>query len=359
MKSKFLSLPARALLAIALTVLSTAILAQSHATVLMYHHVATDTPPATSETPARFREQMDYLSKKGFNVLPLTEIVRRLQSGEALPERAIAISFDDGYRSVCNEAYPLLKARGWPFTVFVNTEALDRKLRPYCSWEQLREMRQHGVTIANHSVTHAHMGNKLPGESAEAWEKRVREEISIASARIKAETGDDNKLFAYPFGEYSGELKTIVAEIGLIGFGQHSGPIGKNSDFLALPRFALALDYGTPANFALRVNAEPFPSTVIEAPDIPLPYDHDRPELRLVMPASYPQGGKLQCYGTGQGAIPINAADSAHTLNVKSTVAIPVGRSRYNCTQPTGKGNYYWYTQPWFRLQKDGYWREY
>ena len=54
--------------------------------------------------------------------VPLQELVDALRAGQPLPDRTAAITFDDGYISIYDTAWPLLRARGWPFTVFVNTE---------------------------------------------------------------------------------------------------------------------------------------------------------------------------------------------------------------------------------------------
>ena len=55
-------------------------------------------------------------------------------------DAGVVLTFDDGYRSVYETAYPLLKARGWPFTVFLCPEGIDRGRGPVMTWDQLREM---------------------------------------------------------------------------------------------------------------------------------------------------------------------------------------------------------------------------
>jgi peptidoglycan/xylan/chitin deacetylase (PgdA/CDA1 family) len=87
--------------------------------VLIYHRVLSQADPLLRDEPdaAAFAGQMD-LIRQNFNVLPLTDAVRRLAS-RALPARAVCITFDDGYANNCDVALPILSARGIPATVFV------------------------------------------------------------------------------------------------------------------------------------------------------------------------------------------------------------------------------------------------
>ncbi|HOY24781.1 MAG TPA: polysaccharide deacetylase family protein, partial [Cellvibrio sp.] len=73
-------------------------------------------PASTSISPERFIAQMDYLAKNNFNVVPLAELTEKLKRGDALPDKTVAITFDDSYADVYTSAYPILKKRGWPFT---------------------------------------------------------------------------------------------------------------------------------------------------------------------------------------------------------------------------------------------------
>ncbi|MFW6341189.1 MAG: polysaccharide deacetylase family protein, partial [Wenzhouxiangella sp.] len=128
------------------------------AVVLVYHHVSESTPASTSVTPARFAAHLDYLDGEGFAVWPVERLLAAvIDRAEAVPERVVAITFDDAYASVYETAWPMLKERGWPFAVFVNTDAIDAGHAPYMDWDALRELHADGVTIGNHSASHAHL----------------------------------------------------------------------------------------------------------------------------------------------------------------------------------------------------------
>ena len=107
---------------------------------------------------------LEYLDDAGFDIVPLSDLVKLLRAGEPLPDKTAAITFDDGYISIYETAWPMLKEKGWPFTVFINTEPHDQGRSLFMSWEQLREIRSGGTTIANHGVTHPYLLRRQPGQ---------------------------------------------------------------------------------------------------------------------------------------------------------------------------------------------------
>jgi peptidoglycan/xylan/chitin deacetylase (PgdA/CDA1 family) len=95
--------------------------------IVMYHGVTSQALPVPNwcQLPARaFEKQMDYLAG-ACRVLPLGEVLDHLEHGRPLPEGAACITFDDGFRNVATTAYPILRARGLPATVFLVTENLE------------------------------------------------------------------------------------------------------------------------------------------------------------------------------------------------------------------------------------------
>ncbi len=93
--------------------------------ILQYHHVNASTPAITSVTPEVFREHMTLLEEKNMTVVNLEEALQSIMTGEPLPERAVAITFDDAYLSVYENAWPELKKRGWSFTMFTSSDPVD------------------------------------------------------------------------------------------------------------------------------------------------------------------------------------------------------------------------------------------
>src|SRR6185503_355428 len=99
----------------------------SHAVVFIYHRFGDDRYPSTDTKTEQFKAQLDWLAENHYEVWPLPRIVHYLQSGQAIPDHVVAITVDDAFQSFYDNAYPLLKERGWPFTVFVASDGVDSK----------------------------------------------------------------------------------------------------------------------------------------------------------------------------------------------------------------------------------------
>ncbi|MCK4305951.1 MAG: polysaccharide deacetylase family protein [Candidatus Eisenbacteria sp.] len=323
--------------------------AENSAVILQYHHVGDDTPPSTSVTLEQFGKHLTYLDEHGYNVWSLERVVSSLQGGKQLPENCVAITIDDAYRSVHDEAFPRLKERGWPFTVFVSTEGVDLGIRSYMTWDQMRELSRSGVVFAPHSHTHGHLVYRQEGESEQEWRNRVTRDIQLSMERLEQELGSVPNLFAYPYGEYNAELKRIVLDLDLVGLGQQSGAIWPGSDFGALPRFAMSVRYAGMEDFVPKVRSLPLPVLSAEPDDPFLQPGISKPVLRLQLAPGDYQEDRLACYASGQGAIEVRWIDrEKRIVELVAVNSLPLGRSRYNITAPhTDGGRYYWYSHLW------------
>ncbi len=333
-------------------------IAANHCVILQYHHFSLETPRSTSVTPEEFDKHLAYLEKNKYEVLPLEHVVNSLLSKKTLPDRCVAITVDDAYISVYKEAFPRLRKLNWPFTVFVNSEQVDNGSKYYMTWEQMREMSKFGARFENHSHTHSHLIRRKNRESGDIWIARVENDISTAQERIVAELGRTPQFFAYPYGEYNNGLKKVVNGLGLMAFGQQSGPAWTGSDFLFLPRFSMAAGYAAMSDFKTKVRTLPLP--VIEAkPKEPLLADDKwRPVLTVRLAEGDYRKNQLQCFVSGQEPADLKWIDEANNiLEVRAKKPINVGRSRYNCTAPSLKGDrYFWYSHVWIRKEIDGSW---
>lgn len=92
--------------------------------ILTYHKVSNDPHPYFEPvTPAVFEQQAAFL-KSCYRVMDLAELVESSQRG-SIPDRAVAITFDDGYRDNYEQAFPILKKYGLPATIFIATGAIE------------------------------------------------------------------------------------------------------------------------------------------------------------------------------------------------------------------------------------------
>lgn len=326
----------------------------NNAVVLVYHHVSTSTPASTSVTPERFNEHMDYLNQH-FHVEKLSTIIRKLQTNQPLTPNTVAITFDDGYNNILTNAHPILKKLKLPYTVFINPSRIDKETGQL-SWQQVQLMHNQGVTFANHTLDHLHLLDRLEGESQDQWLNRVWGNIISAQLQLEQRLPSVPRWLAYPFGEYNLVLADKLKEENIIGFAQHSGAISSYSDFSALPRFPAAGIYGNLNTLKVKMGSIAMPVTSIAAKDpeqvqgstigfsVSLTKTEQFEDIRVQ---------QIQCFYQGK-LIAHTIKDN--TLTVDSEILVPTGRSRVNCTAPSGnlKGRYYWYSQPFFLSNVEG-----
>lgn len=322
------------------------------AVVFMYHHFGVSDYPSTNVRLAQFEAHLEHLETAGYRVWALERIVERLRSGEPIPDRTVAITVDDAYASVYTEAYPRLRRRGWPFTVFVATDSVDRGLEAYMTWEQMREMQRHGARFANHSASHDYLIHLRPGEDAARWRARVREDIQRAQRRLEEELGEAPLLFAYPYGEYHTALADLVSGLGYVAFGQHSGAIGGLDDLRALPRFPMAEQFADLGEFRTKAATLPLRVRTVEPWD-PVVRDGGAPVMEVTLDGARPE--RLSCFASHTGPIAVRwSGDDGAVFTTRADRPLPVGRSRYNCTAPAAQdGRHHWFSHLWIRLSED------
>ncbi|MDX1589225.1 MAG: polysaccharide deacetylase family protein [Oleiphilaceae bacterium] len=324
---------------------------QADLVILAYHHVSNETPASTSTTPDLFRDQLAMIEELDMKVVALEEASHQaLEEDKENPLR-VALTFDDAYESVYEEAWPLLRDRGMPFTLFVTTDALDQGIDGYMSWEQVAELARHElVTIGNHSADHGAMIAR-PDEDTEALEKRIARSLDQAQKRIREKTGVESTLFAHPYGEFSPQLTQALEQRDWLGYAQHSGVLGPHSDPRNIPRFPMANAFGGLATLKNKLRARNFPVPHEELPD-PL-YRENPPTLTMPLPEGW-DAGRLTCFAPGQGAMDLETLSGQGETRVQIQADKPINsrRSRYNCTYPAGDGRFYWLSQPWFNPDK-------
>lgn len=326
-------------LALALGVFPSAAAAGDSAVVFLYHRFGESAYPSTDIKLGEFEAQISELEKGGYAVLPLPDVIARIRAGKPLPDLAVALTVDDAYESVVTEAWPRLKAAGFPLTIFVATDPIDRGFKGYMTWDQIRELAKEGVTIAAHSAAHGHMADMGAAEAAA--------DIARSNARFKKELGYVPPLFAYPYGESNLALQRIVKAAGYAAaFGQHSGVIGPHSDFLDLPRFALNEHYGDLAKFRERARALPLPVSDFEPADPAVTTDNP-PAVSFTVDPMMKGIERLACFGSERGELAVRHG-AGNRIEVNLGGKLPPGRFRLSCTLPAGGGRYRWFGAPFY-----------
>ncbi len=324
------------------------VLAAEHATIVLYHHVSETTPPSTSIAPAVFRQHMSLLKEEGFHVIALPDLLSALRERREIPDKSVAITFDDGYISIFDTAFPMLQEFGFPFTVFINTQPHNDRMSGYMSWEQIRALSDAGVTIANHMENHPHMVDALAGEDEAQRTVRLREELLRSQARIEQETGQNHAFMAYPYGEYDLSNKAMLAELGFIGLGQQSGAVGFDADFLALPRFPFGGAFTDLADFRQKAQTLSFHLINVD-PESPMTTERN-PSVTLQFAPGDFNFRQLGCFANGQAMTMEWLDQEEGVVRISTDQTFAMRRYRYLCTAPMrGTNRYFWYSKDWTR----------
>jgi peptidoglycan/xylan/chitin deacetylase (PgdA/CDA1 family) len=306
--------------------------AADHATILMYHRFGEDKYPTTNVRIEQFEEHLEILSSGEYSVWPLQEIISNLQAGKPVPDRTVAITIDDAYLSVYEVAMPRLKERGFHATLFVATRPIDRDLRNYMDWDQLREWQAAGFGIGSQTRTHPHMHRK----SIEA----NREELEFSNERFLAELGIRPTLFAYPYGEYNLGVIDLVKAAGFeAAFGQNSGVAHGYDGFFELPRFAMNEQYGNRERLELAINGLPLKVDEIVPADVVL--SENPPLYGFTLAPDMNQERQLRCFNSKYGKLDV--AIIGRRAEIRMPGPLVGKRARVNCTMPGPEGRWRWF----------------
>lgn len=322
-----------------------------NAAILLYHHVSSSTPASTSISPEAFKSHMEYLDAH-HTVVSLQDVVSAIQHNTTLPENAVAITFDDGYANILDNAHPILADLGFPYTVFINPDEIGVGPKQL-TWEQVIAMHNDGVVFANHTLDHLHMLNGEQAMGERAWLEKVWQNVESAEKKIEDKLDISLKYLAYPFGEYNTALANKLKAEGYIGFGQHSGAVGPSSDMQALPRFPAAGLYANLATLKTKLNSLAMPVTQSSHKDPRMTARNLSSPISLTIDSDDVRLTQVNCFFGGD---PIETSLEENVLTFTLDETLPVGRSRVNCTAPSNaqSGRYYWYSTPFFVADENG-----
>lgn len=205
--------------------------------ILVYHRFGPSAADSMTVRTAMFAAQLELLKDQGYAVVPLRQLVARVGGGERLPEKAVAITVDDGHRSVYSEMLPLVQRYRIPVTLFIYPSAISNASYAL-TWAQLDELRQSGwFDVQSHTYWHPNFKQEKRRLPADAYGELVRTQL-VKPRRILAQRLDvDANLLAWPFGIYDEELIAAARSAGyLAGFTLECRRPHPADRLLALPR---------------------------------------------------------------------------------------------------------------------------
>jgi peptidoglycan/xylan/chitin deacetylase (PgdA/CDA1 family) len=199
--------------------------------VLMYHRIGeanNDWEARYAISPGNFKAHMHILAKNGFQAVTIDALMNWLVNGVALPDQAILITFDDGFRGVYDYALPVLEELKWPFTVFLVSDLIGAydewtrssnpsgRIYPLLNLGHIKNMQQRGVCFQSHTRTHP----SLPTLD----DKQLVDQLSGSRISLTKLLGHEVEYIAYPFGHLDERVKTATEAAGYrAGFSTQPG----------------------------------------------------------------------------------------------------------------------------------------
>lgn len=218
-------------------------------TILSYHEIADKSQTLDSTyavTPSNFDQQMHWLMDNGYHFIGINDILKYRKSGKTLPDKAVLITFDDGYRSVYTNAYPILKKYKIPSVIALvgswllkeNKVDFAGQIIPrseFLSQKEIKEMVSSGlVEVASHThslhkgIPGNPQGNMQPAvrtrqwlseknkyEDEKSYEKRIHDDLLENNTFLQQYTGQKPRVIVWPYGHYNIEVRKIAEKLGM------------------------------------------------------------------------------------------------------------------------------------------------
>lgn len=257
--------------------------ADNHFLTLCYHNIEDENPDQSMDgvTTRKLVEQLSWLQSEGYKAISLTDLMAARDGRKPLPDKAVLLTFDDGYESFYTRAFPILEAFHFPAVLGVvdvwmaghsdqNGHGGERvpygdtvmAREAFVTWEQVREMEKTGlVEIVSHSHDLHHgvpanpQGNTEPAaitarydaktnayESADAYRKRLAADAEASVQTILKHAGHKPRAMIWPYGAYNQTVVEIEKQHGMpVTFTLDDG-LGSVDHLGAVPRYLVKDD---------------------------------------------------------------------------------------------------------------------
>lgn len=247
-----------------------------------YHDVADKDPDQTylAVSTAKLVQQFNWLRENGYHPISVDQLVAAQNGGPALPDKAVLLTFDDGYISFYTHVFPLLKAFHFPAVLALVGSWLEvpadqpvhygQQLAPrdlFVTWDQVREMHKSGlVEIASHTFNLHHgilanpQGSLEPAvitrlfdtaknqyEDDQTYRDRLHQDLEANSSVIARETGRRPRVMVWPYGAYNGMAQDVARDIGMPITATLDEGMGDTDKLNTIPRRLVANDPNLPA----------------------------------------------------------------------------------------------------------------
>jgi peptidoglycan/xylan/chitin deacetylase (PgdA/CDA1 family) len=212
--------------------------APSTALPILTFHGFDDRSSVISFPPRVFRRGLARLLERGYRTTSLAAVAARLRHGLPLSAQTVVITFDDGYRSVYDEAFPVLRQYAMTATIFLTIGDSDGSVpagrlptlgeREMLSWGEIREMHAAGMEVGAHTLTHPDL--------TRLTRARVEVELRDSKRGIEDALGGPVECFAYPYGRFDAQSHELARQYFSCACSDRLGVVRADSDPHALAR---------------------------------------------------------------------------------------------------------------------------
>jgi len=282
--------------------------------VIAYHDVEDHVPSQAylSVSTEHLRQQFSWLQENNYVPVSVDRILQARSGKAPLPDKAVLLSFDDGYRSFYTRVFPLLKAYGWPAVLapvgqWLDTPA-DRKVdfgglpterSRFLQWDQVQEMARSGLVEIGAHTQNMHygaianpQGNTQPVAAAHRYlpqlrryetdaefSARFRADVRAISANVHKHAGKPPRVWVWPYGRVSGLGLSILEEQGYELALTLTDGVASVHELMNMPRYLVDNDpdIGTFAGF-ITAREDREPERVMHV-DLDYVYDADPAQM--------------------------------------------------------------------------------
>ncbi|MGJ8634790.1 MAG: polysaccharide deacetylase family protein [Luteolibacter sp.] len=290
-------------------------------TVLGYHDFSEkDRETAMRIRTTKFRSQMKKISQLGIPVIPMADFIAWKKGEKTIPERAIVITIDDGWKSVYTDAFPVLKEFGFPFTLYLYKDYVDGGGKALTT-AMIEEMMKNGATIGGHSTTHPfpQTVKNSRKSGAEAFDAFLQTEMGDSKTFLEEKFKTPVTTYAYPGGYFTSEMITKGEELGYTQmFTVQPGKVKRSLPDSILPRYVVLGNFDRIFDLAITfhnsTSSDNTAAVELDYPVLPLPgsiINSRLPEISVDLTTVEdidPDTLKMQVAGFGE--VPANYASA-------------------------------------------------
>lgn len=183
--------------------------------IIVYHRFGPVVADSMTVRTASFQNQLSVIRNGGLRVTPLADLVATLRAPDQVRDaQIIAITADDGHKSVYTEMWPIIERARLPVTLFIYPSVISNAGYAL-TWDQLREMQRSGlVAIGSHTFWHPNFRNEKKRLLPEAYRSFVKFQLERSKKELEQRLSIPIRFLAWPFGIYDDELIHAAEDAG-------------------------------------------------------------------------------------------------------------------------------------------------